>query len=616
MRKLHFISLVLVSILSTNLFAQKDITFSHVEPPFWWAGMKESELQIMFHNETTDFTNYKVSLDYPGAKIKEVTIPENPHFIFVTLDIANAKAGVLSFLFTEGKKKFKYAYTLKERENKTKALGVTSADVVYLIMPDRFANGDPTNDNIKGMHEGLERDKPFGRHGGDIKGINDHLDYIEDLGVTALWLNPVLENNQEKGSYHGYAITDLYTVDRRFGSNDTYKNFIENSHQKGIKVIQDMVMNHIGLGHWFMKDMPTKDWVHQFPEFTQTNFRAHVISDPYKSSSDSVKMSNGWFVKDMPDVNQSNPLFARYLIQNSIWWIEFAGIDGIRQDTHPYPDKNFMADWINAIVAEYPSFYIVGEVWMGNIPHIAYWQKGVNNKDGYQPAMPSVTDFPLCFAIAQALTENAGWETGVGKLYNVLSQDFIYPDANHNLTFVDNHDMTRFFLLVNRDLKKFKQGIGFLLTTRGIPQLYYGTELLMDGDAASHPDVRKDFPGGWESDAQNAFTAEGRTPEQNEAFDFMRTLLNWRKGEELIHSGKLTHFVPQDDVYVYFRHDNDRAVMVLINGSSKEVNVKTDRFAEITSNYKTAVDVITEKEFTSIESLSIGANEILILELK
>ncbi len=616
MRKLYFISFLLVSILSTNLFAQKDITFSHVEPPFWWAGMKETELQIMFHNETADFTNYKVSLDYPGVKIKEVTIPENPHFIFVTLDIASAKAGILPFLFTEGKKKLKYAYTLKERENKTKAQGVTSADVVYLIMPDRFANGDPTNDNIKGMHEGLERDKPFGRHGGDIKGINDHLDYIEDLGVTALWLNPVLENNQEKGSYHGYAITDLYNVDRRFGSNETYKKFIESSHQKGIKIIQDMVMNHIGLGHWFMKDMPTKDWIHYYPDYVQTSFRAHVISDPYKSSADSVKMSNGWFVKDMPDINQSNPLFAKYLIQNSIWWVEFAGIDGIRQDTHPYPDKNFISDWINALVKEYPSFYIVGEVWMGSIPHIAYWQKGVDNKDGYKPALPSVTDFPLCFAIAQTLTEDSGWETGVNKLYNVLSQDFIYPDANHNLTFVDNHDMTRFFLLVKRDLKKFKQGIGFLLTTRGIPQLYYGTELLMDGDAASHPDVRKDFPGGWPGDAQNAFTAAGRTEEQNEAFDFMRTLLNWRKGEELIHSGKLTHFVPEDDVYVYFRHDKDRAVMVMINGSSKEVNVKTERFAEITSRYKSAADVLTKKEFASIESLSIGANEILILELK
>ncbi len=616
MRYSFFTFLLIALLYTTNSYSQKEIKFSHVEPPFWWVGMKESSLQVMFHDATNNLNEYTVSLDYPGVTIQEVKAAENPHFLFVNLQLAaSVHPGDLNFLFSNGKKKWKYTYVLKPRSTNG-PLPITAADVVYLIMPDRFANGDVTNDNVKGMRQGLDRAAPFGRHGGDIQGISDHLDYIEDLGITTLWLNPVQENDQEFGSYHGYAITDLYAVDRRLGSNERYLSFIKQCHEKDMKVIQDMVMNHIGLGHWMMKDMPTPDWVHQFPEFTQSNYRGNVVSDPYKSKADSIKMSNGWFVKDMPDMNQSNPLVAKYLIQNTMWWIEHAGIDGIRMDTYMYPDKFFMQDWMRAIKQEYPDFYVVGEVLMNTIPHIGYWQQGGHNKDGYQPDLPSVIDAPLSRTIAQALTEPTGWDTGVSRLYEAIGQDFIYPDANHNMTFVDNHDLTRFYRLVNNDLNKFKQGIGFLLTTRGIPQLYYGTELLMDGDGGFHPDVRKDFPGGWKEDSLNAFEASGRTAEQNEAFDFIKTVLNWRKSETLIHTGRLTHFIPENDVYVYFRHDSNRAIMMMLNGSSKAVNLKTDRFREITAKFKSAVEIVTGKQHPSIETVSIGANEILILELK
>ena len=610
--KIYFIVLYLVWTGNTSkvVAQERGLTFNHVEPPFWWTGMKSGLLQILFHHKDADLNKFKATVKYGGVALKEIRTVENPHYVFITLQISpSAKAGKIPIEFTSGKDSFTHHYELKNKSKATDRIqGFNSSDVVYLIMPDRFANGDPKNDSIAGMHEGVNRQRGESRHGGDLKGIEDHLGYIKDLGVTTLWLNPVLENNQKKSSYHGYAITDLYQVDRRFGGNDAYLSFINKSHQMGLKVIQDMVMNHIGNDHWLLHDLPEKNWVHQFPEFTRSNYLGNVISDPYQSSYDARKMSDGWFDTTMPDVAQENPLFATYLIQNTLWWIEHAGIDGIRMDTHPYPEKEFMAKWASEVLREYPAVNIVGEVWLQNsIPATAYWQKGMKNKDGYDSHLPTVTDFPFCFTVPQALNETPGWDSSMRRLYTLLSQDFIYPDAANNLIFLDNHDLTRFFLSVKRDVKKFKMGIAFMLTTRGIPQLYYGTELLMDGDGGHHPNVRLDFPGGWPGDTVNAFTREGRSAQQNEAFDFLRTLLNWRKDQKVIHSGKLKHFIPESNIYVYFRYNTENTVMVIMNANDNEKSLDTKPFAEALQRFSKGTDVLTNSEVTDLSNLVLPA---------
>ena len=615
MRKVFAIAFCLIA--TVGLAQNGKIDFHHVEPAFWWIGMKSPSVQVMFHNQETNISGYKPVVQYQGVTIQEVKQVENPHFLFLTLNIApSARAGKVPIQFQNGKKSITYEYELKNKTvDKNRIQGFTSADVLYLIMPDRFANGDPKNDSLPGMYQGVHRDQGEGRHGGDLKGIMDHLDYIKDLGVTALWLNPVLENNQKRSSYHGYAITDLYQVDKRFGGNATYLEFINQCHDKGLKVIQDMVMNHIGDHHWLMRDMPEKNWINQWPEFTRSNYQGNVISDPYRSQFDLEKMSRGWFDNTMPDVNQQNPLFATYLIQNTIWWIEHAGIDGIRMDTQPYPDKEFMSVWAKAVMDEYPQFNIVGEVWINSIPTTAYWQKGMKNADGYESNLPTVTDFPFCFGVAQALNEPAGWDTGMRRLYTLMAQDFIYPNPNHNLTFLDNHDMTRFFLSIGRDLNKYKMGLAFMLTTRGIPQLYYGGEILMDGDGGHHPNVRKDFPGGWPDDIRNAFTKEGRTREENEAFDFLRTILNWRKGEPVVHEGMMTHYIPEDNIYVYFRHNDVKTIMVVLNGNSMEKELTTARFAENMGESKQARNVLSGQAISGIDTLRLPPMSPLILEL-
>jgi glycosidase len=465
------------------------------------------------------------------------------------------------------------------------------------------------------MLEGTHREKPESRHGGDLKGISDHLNYIKDLGATAVWLNPVLENNQPKSSYHGYAITDLYQVDKRFGSNEDYLAFIRKSQKMGMKVIQDMVMNHLGSYHWIVKDLPEKNWLNQFPEFTRSNYQGSVVSDPYQSAADSTLMNNGWFDTTMPDVNQTDSLVATYLIQNTLWWIEYSGIDGIRMDTYPYPDKIFMSKWVKEVMDEYPRFNVVGEVWIDNIATTAYWQKGAKNKDGYESNLPSVTDFPLCFAIPKALTEQPTWENGMRRLYNLLAADFAYPNPNGNLIFLDNHDMTRIFLSLGRDVKKLKMALTFLLTTRGIPQIYYGTELLMDGDGGYHPNVRKDFPGGWAGDKSNAFLAAGRTAEQNEVVDFIKTLSAWRKEQTVIHTGALTHYIPEDNIYVYFRHTSIKTVMVVLNGNATEKILSTQRFQDHMKN-RVGVNVLTKERLENMAQLKVGAWEAAVIELQ
>jgi glycosidase len=615
------IILFLLLTLSYPSPAQQKVThspFRHVEPAFWWIGMKNPEVQIVFHNPAAHLSESQVSVHYKGVSLKKIDKTNNPHYLFVTLAIdASAQAGQVPLSFKLGKKFFTYSYELRNKVQSTNRIrGFNASDVLYLIMPDRFANGSVKNDSVPGMYEGVHRNQPFGRHGGDIQGISDHLDYLQELGVTTLWLNPVLENNQPRASYHGYAITNLYQVDRRFGTNAEYLDLIEKCHRRGMKVVQDMVMNHIGSEHWLMKDLPEKGWIHQFPEFTRSNYRAGVISDPYQSKYDARLMSDGWFDTSMPDIDQTNPLFATYLIQNSLWWIEYAGLDGIRMDTYPYTDKKFMARWSQVLRDEYPAFNMVGESWIESVPATAYWQKGTVNRDGYASQLPAVTDFPFCFSIPKALNEEGGWDKGLYHLYNTLSQDFVYPDANQNLTFLDNHDMTRFLTSVKGDVNKLKMAQAFLLTTRGIPQLYYGDEILMEGDAASHPDVRKDFPGGWPEDPKNAFTAAGKTQAQNEAFNYLKKLLNWRKSKPVIHLGKLTHYIPEENIYVYFRHNEKESVMVVMNGNNKASQLSTKRFAENLSGYTKARNVLTDEKISNLSNLNVPALTTLVLELE
>jgi glycosidase len=622
MKRLFVILLVLAGLMPG--WAQKkgskpsaSPVFEHVEPPFWWTSMKNRTLQVLLHSSKVNISEYTVTLNYPGVALTEVRKTANPHYLFLYLTLqADVKAGMVPMEFALGKKKFTYTYELKDKPARSPLAPLDASDVVYLLMPDRFANGDPKNDTISGMFEGAHRDKPNGRHGGDLKGISDHLGYFNELGVTAMWLNPVLENNQPRWSYHGYAITDLYKVDARFGTNEEYRTLIAQGHAMGIKMIQDMVMNHLGNESYLVKDLPDKDWLHNFPEFTRSNFRGSAMSDPYASKEDVDRMNGGWFDNHMPDLNQKNPMLATYLIQNSLWWIGYAGLDGIRMDTYPYPDKEFMSAWARTVLEEFPGFYLVGEVWINAVPTSAYWQKGMVNRDGYQSFLPSITDFPMHGAIPAALNEKEGYDTGLARLYFLLSQDFIYPDANSLLTFLDNHDLTRFFNTVGKDPAKFKLGLTFLLTSRGIPQLYYATELMMDGDASSHPDIRRDFPGGWKEDKVNAFTGDGLTPEQKDALALTKELLNWRKNNPTFKGGRLVHFVPENNVYVYFRIKGNDRVMVVLNGSEKEVTLSTARFRECLSGVTAGTDVITGNTLSDLSSLRLGPRSALVLELR
>jgi glycosidase len=614
-----YLSAILLITVPFVSFSQKiTASFDRIEPPNWWVGMRNTELQILFYKHDAVVSEYDVAINYPGIKIKDKVKVENPHYLFLKLQIDNtAKAGVVPIQFTLQKKSFTVLYELKSKSAATdRAQGFSSSDVMYLIFPDRFANGDPKNDTLAGFYQGTHREKPYGRHGGDLKGISDHLNYVKTLGMTAIWINPVLENNQKRDSYHGYAITDLYNVDKRFGTNEEYLSLIGKAHRSGIKIIQDMVMNHVGSEHWLMKDLPEKSWIHQFPEFTRSNFRNGVIPDPYKSKTDSVQMLNGWFDNTMPDVNQSNPLFAEYLIQNSLWWIAYAGIDGIRMDTYPYNDKYFMKRWATALTDEFPNFGIVGEAWLNSISPTAYWQKGAKNPDGFDSNLPSVTDFPFCFSVHRALNEETGWESGLARLYDVLSQDFQYPNANQNLTFLDNHDLSRFYRVVNRDLNKFKMGISFLLTTRGIPQLYYGTEALMDGDKGEgDAALRKDFYGGWAGDQVDFFSEKNLSADQESALQFFKRLLNWRKSKTVIHQGKLTHFIPQDNIYVYFRTLGAETVMVIMNGNNKEMKLNLDRFSELMMGKTNAKNVLTDESFHLSKEIMLMPMTTSILEL-
>lgn len=617
MRIKSIIAVSLLLFVTQQIYAQKEvIDIQRVEPPFWWVGMKNTELQVLVYGK--DIASASVSIQYDGVSLNSIVKTENPNYQFLYLTIApTAKSGMVPITFQSGKKKRVVNYELKSREREAAAVkGFDPSDVIYLIMPDRFANGDDTNDWLPGMLEKVDRANPTGRHGGDLKGIENNLKYIKDLGVTALWLNPVQENNQPKESYHGYAITDFYKIDPRFGNNEYYNNLVKKCHDMGMKVVMDMVFNHCGNEHWFIKDLPSKNWIHQFPEFTNSNYRLATTIDPYASKFDVDKMQQGWFDRHMPDLNQHNQQLATYLIQNSIWWVENSQLDGIRMDTHPYPYKDFMASWCKAVMTEYPNFNIVGEVWEEHVLLASYFQNTLNNPDGYQGNLPSVTDFPVMAALNRAFNEKDGWEEGLTRIYYALIQDFNYVNANNNVTFLDNHDLTRYATSVGGDLQKQKLGFAALLTLRGIPQLFYGGELGFFGEGSNHGKLRLDMPGGWKGDTRSVFTSEGRTKEENELYTYLQTLLNWRKSKEVIHTGKLMHFIPENNMYVYFRYNETESVMVILNNSTEEKTLNTKRFAERLSGFSSGKNVITNTNITNLQELTIPAKAATIIELK
>jgi glycosidase len=609
MKKIYFYLLLFLSI---ELSAQQ----INIEPAFWWSGMQESELQLMVYGN--NIADYKAAITSPHVYLKESVALESPNYKLLYLDISKSVPETFDIVFTNGKKKITIPYELKQRDPSRKNVkGFDSSDVLYLIMPDRFANGDPTNDQLPmRMPYKVDRNDPNARHGGDLKGISDHLDYLHNLGVTAIWLNPVLENDMDGGSYHGYATTNYYRVDPRFGSNDEYVKLIEDTHAKGMKVVMDMIFNHCGSDHPWMKDIPSKDWFNNLDPYVQTTHVKEVYYDLYASQYDTKQMTDGWFVPSMPDLNQRNRHVAKYLIQNSIWWIEYAGVDGIRQDTYPYADYQMMIDWCRAIEKEYPNYNIVGEAWYNNPVGTAFWQKDskLNNKENTQ--LKSVMDFRLMGLAHSAFFEETGeWGGGLRNIYEHMTTDYVYSDIYNVLRFLDNHDTDRFLPEMPKNLDSFKQGITFLLTIPGIPQIYYGTELLMNGNKSkSDGDIRKDVPGGWPDDSVNQFTAEGRSELQNEAFNFMQKLLKWRQGNKIIAKGKMKHYVPQNGVYVYERYLGDQRLLVFMNGTSGEVTINLDRYAESIKGMSSAKDFLSGKTITLGETLTLSPKEVLLLQ--
>lgn len=615
--KRKFLLLFFYVLTSVAGFAQIP-ALERIEPSFWWAGMKDPELQLIVHGDK--IAERSVSLQYPGVQLSAVHKVENPNYLFVDLLIApDAAPGSFAITFSKkGTKKLVYNYRLEQRDHSPNRIqGVTSKDFIYLIMPDRFANGDERNDVIKGMKETtLNRDSMYYRHGGDIQGIIDHLDYLKDLGVTTLWLNPVLENDEPKTSYHGYANTENYKIDPRFGTNELYKNLADECHAHGMKVIKDLVHNHVGSEHWTIKDMPSKDWVHQWPVFTKSSFRDQVLFDPYAADNDKKQMTDGWFDSHMPDMNQANPYVRKYFTQSHIWWIEYAGIDGFRLDTYAYNDAGYMAEWARAIKAEYPRFTFFAETWVHGIPNQAFFTQGNTVNRGFDTELPGVTDFQCLWAINEALNGKFGWDEGVTRLYTTIASDFVYQDPARNVVFLDNHDLSRFYSVVGEDFNKYKSGIAWLLTARGIPEMYYGTEILMKNFSDPDGKVREDFKGGWPGDKENKFTAEGRTEKENEAFNYVRTLANYRKNNAVLQTGRLMQYVPENGIYVYFRYNDEKTVMVIMNTGDKEENLDTSRFAQRIAGFNSAIEVTSGENLSSIQTIKAPAKTTLVLELK
>ena len=605
------------------------VKVDRIDPANWFVGMKNTSLQLMVYGE--NIRQADVTTDYDGVKIDSIVRLDSPNYLLVYLNLEGVKPGEMTLNFKNGKAVKKVKYELKAREKRgEERMGFTNADVLYMLMPDRFADGNPDNNDIKGMNPyKTDRSQPSLRHGGDLEGIRRHLDYFKELGVTALWFTPVLENNSPGGSYHGYATTDYYRVDPRFGTNDEYRRLTDEAHAKGLKIVMDMIFNHCGFEHPWIKDMPSKDWLNT-PEwlydrkdktkaevnrkYMQTTYKLTPTVDPYASAIDLKETVDGWFVPSMPDLNQRNPHVIRYLIQNSIWWIETVGIDGIRMDTYPYADADAMALWMKTIDEEYPNFNVVGETWVSDPPYTAAWQKDskISQRNSY---LKTVMDFSFHAKINQAKYENTdGSGNGMNRIYENFVYDYLYPNPSSVMAFVENHDTDR-FLGNGRDTAALKQAMAILLTVKRIPQLYYGTEILMNGTKEKTDGyVRKDFPGGFPGDDHNAFTAGGRTPEENAMFTWLSRLLHWRQGNDVITKGSQTQFIPYNGVYVIARRYNGKNVMTVVNGTGRTTVFAVKRYAEVIGHNTEAKDVLTDRTVSLTDDTQLEPRKVMILE--
>lgn len=618
MRKLFFTTLLL---LATVTFSFAQISYE-LYPSNWWVGMKYNKIQLMIRgNNVGKHTDF--SIRYPGVTLQKINRFSNSNYVILDITIAPvAKPGTIGIRSKNAAGKqsnFEFDLVPRRKGNGTAyANGATSSDLMYLIMPDRFSNGDPSNDRVPGMlDQTLRRDTVFNRHGGDLKGIQNHLDYFTDLGVTALWLNPIIENDMAERTEHGYAFTNHYKVDRRLGGNEAYRNLINAAHAKGIKIIQDAVYNHVGIEHILFKDQPDSTWFHRWPKFTQTNYKDQALFDPYAAVIDKKIMSDGWFVPSMPDWDQSNLFVQNFLIQHAIWTVEQFGIDGWRIDTYAYNDLAFMNKCNKALYDEYPRISIFGETWVHGVPNQSFFCENKYNIP-YKSNLQATTDFQtLFYGIQPACNEKFGWTDGVNKLYTTTAQDYVYKDPMRQVIFLDNHDLPRFYSVVGEDTAKYKMAFAWLLTFRGIPQMYYGNEILMTGFTSPNDGyVRQDFPGGWEGDKDNKFTAAGRTEKENKIFNYIKRLANFRKTSSAIKTGKLMQFLPVDGVYVYFRYDAKQTVLCVMNTNAEPKTIDLTRFAERIKGFSSAVDVAAGVEFKLEKQLQLMPVSNLVLELK
>lgn len=579
-------------------------TFQHVEPPNWWTGLESDTVVVMFHGKNVG--TWTVGMAEAEVDLIRTERVSSPNYLFVCLR-PNASSlstdtlwAPLEFRNERGQVVAKWDYPFVPRSRPAAAFeGYNPSDVLCLITPDRFANGNLENDNIAGMGDGVNREDDHGRHGGDIAGIRAHLGHLQEMGYTAIWLNPVVENRMPESSYHGYAATDFYAVDARFGGNEAYLGLAEELRERGMKLVMDMIINHCGLGHWWMRDLPDEDWVHQHDPFQQTNHRRTTLRDPHATQSDRVGFSNGWFVPTMPDLNQNHHLLGNYLIQNTIWWVETLGLGGIRMDTYPYSDPEFLTRWSCAVMKEYPNFSICGEEWSLNPAVLAYWQRGALNRDGYESCLPGLLDFPLQKACVDALTRQSEWESNWLCVYETLSNDFLYAEPSAHVIFPDNHDMSRIATQLGDDPDLVKLALTFFATTRGTPTFYYGTEIFMSntGDN-SHGNIRSEFPGGWKDASINGFTGQGLSDDALGVQDHMKRLLSWRQNASAVHHGELIHFAPQDkeNLYVYVRRYAEELVWIALNSAAHSLDVPASRYAEVLPEDIDGWDVLADKQ--------------------
>ena len=615
MKNFFSICIFFLAVFISPIKSSETYHINHLEPPFWWVGMADNKLQLMVHGK--NISDLEPEIFHTGIEINQVHRLSNPNYLFIDLFLSEeAMPGEFDIIFNEeGQPKTKYNYTLLKREPDSDGRqGFSPADVIYLITPDRYANGDPGNDSSSQLKEKQNRLKKNGRHGGDIQGIIDHLDYISDMGFTQIWLNPVLENDQHTYSYHGYSTTDYYNIDARFGNNELYKVLSKEAKKRGIGLVMDLILNHIGSEHWWMKDLPTIDWINNDGKFVRSNHIHESVHDPHLTESQRDLFTNGWFVETMPDLNQNYTFLANYLIQNSIWWIEYADLSGFRIDTYPYIDKNFLSIWSKRIATEYPRFNFVGEEWSSNPTMVSYWQKGSNRYDDYDSYIPSMMDFPLQEALVNGLLGNEDWNSGIVDIYRVISNDFQYGDPHNLVVFAGNHDMKRIYSQLNEQMDLYKMAMTIINTVRGIPQIYYGTEIAMSS-TGDHGALRKDFPGGWPGDKVNAFTGRSLNKKELEAQNFIRKLLNWRKENIAITMGNMIHYPVKNGIYVYFRSYNEALVMVIINNNKRSKRIDPNRFNEVIAEKKQGISILDNKVYDLTTKINLPGKGALILEV-